>query len=128
MKVSEELNKKFNLCFDAWMFPATIQLINETESFNFYTKLGGDYMADAIMLSDRKLKMVVDGRIGKVIWARKVFDDIYEVSFEFDSKGYQLWFVRVKEEGGFDPICCSMYQSIETMAIRMKEDMMKGAN
>lgn len=77
-----------------------------------------------IDLSQHKLFMNIKDRVAKIIWARKVYDDIYEVSFEFEGKGYQLWFVRVKQEGGFDPICCSMYQSLETMAIRMKEQLL----
>lgn len=80
------------------------------------------------ILTNLKLKMILEGHLVKIIWAKKIFDDIYEVSFEFPGGGYQLWFVKALSTGGFEPICCSMYQSLETMAIRMKEEMMKGCN
>jgi len=76
-------------------------------------------------LTSYKLRMVIDKEVVTAIWARPVFKDIYEVSFMFNSGGYQLWFVRAMETGGFDPICCSMYQSMETMAIRLKEEMLE---
>jgi hypothetical protein len=70
--------------------------------------------------------MLVEGKPAQVIWAEKCFEDIYEVSFRFlegdYAGGYQTWFARVKKEGGFEPICCSMYQSLETQAINLRRE------
>jgi hypothetical protein len=74
--------------------------------------------------------MYLEDHLVKVIWAEKVFEDIYEVSFKFidnypyDS-GFQLWFVKLKPDGGFEPICCSMYISDMTKAIRLKQEEIK---
>jgi len=77
-----------------------------------------------IILRDQKpkIRMMVEGRLATVMWARKIYDDIYEVSLEFDEKGYQLWFAQMSATEGIIPICCSMYQSLATMAIRHKEE------
>jgi hypothetical protein len=80
----------------------------------------------ASMLSHLNLRMLVEDKLAQVIWAEKCFEYIYEVSFKFlrgDYKdGYQLWFVRFKPKGGFEPICCSMYQSLETQAINLRRE------
>ena len=78
-----------------------------------------------IDLREYKLKMVLPiadyERIGSIVWARKVFDNIYELSFLLEDGGYTLWFARAKQEGGFELISCSLYDSVETMAIKWKE-------
>jgi hypothetical protein len=71
--------------------------------------------------------MKVDNHLVKVIWAEKAFEDIYEVSLKFiDSypydQGFQLWFVKLKPEGGFESICCSMYDSTESLLIKLKRE------
>ncbi len=68
------------------------------------------------------LYLEVDGRAGKVMWVRPVegVPDLTEVSLEFEhgqSRGYQLWFFR-----GDTPLCCSMYLSPDTQAIRLREE------
>lgn len=83
-------------------------------------------MSEVIILSHMKLRMMVDKRLATIMWARKVYEDIYELSFRFDDGGYQLWYARALEEGGFSLISCSMYNSLETQAIKLKELLMKG--
>lgn len=74
-----------------------------------------------------QLKMPVGRYVGTIVWARKVYDDIYELSFLLDIGGYQLWFAQALEAGGFNLISCSMYESVETLAIKLKEETLKEA-
>ncbi len=80
------------------------------------------HVMSVINVSSKNLRMLVDGYKAKLVWGRKIFNDIYELSFEFGNKGYQTWYAQAKEEGGFDLISCSMYLSLETIAIKLKEE------
>ncbi len=79
-------------------------------------------MKKAIMLThlNPQLRMIVRGEVATMIWILKLYDDIYQASFRFGEKSYQLWYIRAKKEGGFNPICCSDYESPNTIAIRNK--------
>jgi len=65
-----------------------------------------------------------DGRECQLIWARKMFsdNDIYEFSLRpIDTDGYTCWYAHVNDKG-VEWICCSLTLTLETMAIKAKEE------
>lgn len=73
-------------------------------------------------LAHLSLYLEVDGTMGRIMWIRPVLGttDIFEASLEFEhsqGRGYQTWFIK-----GEEPICCSMYLSPDTQAIRIREE------
>jgi hypothetical protein len=53
-------------------------------------------------------------------WAKKLFDNVYEVGVSYKDGGSHTWYVEITE-GQFRFICCAQYESIECLAIRFRE-------
>ena len=75
---------------------------------------------------DKKLVVDVKGHPAQLVWIRDVVKDIYEVSVQYvggslDS-GFHTWFTKISPDGSCDFITCSMYESIEMLAIKAAED------
>jgi len=80
-----------------------------------------------MILREYNLRMLLGNEVVTLQWARKVFEDIYEVSVRYKERGYQTWYMKALATGGFEPISCSMYLSLETMAIKLKEQELMGS-
>jgi hypothetical protein len=81
---------------------------------------------DTILLRHLNLRTMLKAGLGepseaKLNWAKKQFDNIYEVGVSYADGGSHTWYAEIVD-GKFNFICCAQYESIECMAIRLKID------
>ena len=56
----------------------------------------------AMILREYNLRMLLGNEVVTLQWARKVFEDIYEVSVRYKERGYQTWYMKALATGGFE--------------------------
>ncbi len=79
-----------------------------------------------ILSQENRMAVLPDGRSCHIIWAKKIFDNIYKFSLKvLNTDGYTMWYAQINEDG-VKWISCALYESIETLVIRMKEMELNG--